>query len=78
MITLIQDAICLSPVTFKRSCKAGRATRGNKPISTPSNIHPVKAAASANHWPLVNVLHFTHDVSEKGRPSAAPAAPAPA
>ena len=36
------------------SCIAGRATKGIKPSSTPSNIHPKKAAASANHCPIVS------------------------
>ena len=64
MIMLITETICSSLVTFKRSCSAGRATRGNSPISTPSNIQPVKAATSANHWPLVNVFPSAMMLSE--------------
>ena len=42
-----------SSVTFKRSCSAGRATMGNKPISSPSNIQPENAAANTIQCALV-------------------------
>src|SRR2546422_4809264 len=38
------------------SCRAGRATRGKSPISSPSNIHPKNAARSAIHLPVVLVM----------------------
>ena len=37
-------------------CNAGRATSGKIPISTPSNIHPRKAAASTSHCARVLVF----------------------
>ena len=74
MILLSQTATCASSLTASKSCKAGRATKGNSPISTPSNIHARNAAASVNHCPDVNLL-FSLMIGSQGQ--YPPRTPAP-
>src|SRR5260370_14850027 len=49
-----ERTITASEAPGKRSCKAGRPTSENKPISRPSNIQPKRAAVNASHLPRVD------------------------
>src|SRR5262245_61494737 len=55
-----------SPGLPSRSRTAGRATNGNSPISSPSNIHPKRAAASVIQRPRADRGDGAGGVMRKG------------